>query len=433
MIPPIPTVMAPDHFGEPDTQSFFFLIVYKGKLVSPEPITFRFRGGGDAFLMVQVDGRNVLLACNATGTGVWDWWESSSPKSYGYSSAGVTTVVGDWITLEPNKPVDMEVMFGENKWGVVAAVLTVEVKGKEYETTFRGAPILPAFKTSELTRDDIEEINKYLPANEVSLTNGPIFRDYGYSGDEATPEPDTVEAPPIAEAMPKEYDITKTRSWTLNDGSCMDAKFATIMAGQVVLRDIRGRTLKIPKNRFSANDLMAIELAVPPNLGISFSRQSTKRVYPIGWPNSDPAPRQFIYIFSTDVEQTSPRQYDHELDVEIFAIGAEIGGDNYVLLDHQEHSGVLNEENHQSMRFSSETVTVDDYWLGNPRDGFQHRGVKYSSYLIVIKDLRGEIIAYETPKKWLFEKYDKLKQIPVGKYFDKTCTRVSPTPPRSIQ
>ena len=86
--------------------------------------------------------------------------------------------VGNWITLKAGQPVEMEVMYGEWAGGAVAGMLLVEVEGEEYPESRQGGPILPAFRTEEFSQDMLEEIRKYLPEGEASLTNGPVFRDF---------------------------------------------------------------------------------------------------------------------------------------------------------------------------------------------------------------------------------------------------------------
>lgn len=178
MIPPIPAPMAPDVFGEPNAESYFFFLHYKGKLVYKEDITFRFRITGDAYMFVRVDKKDVGLACWDFHKAWFDWWTTNDSESEKHYLGNQQAAVSDWITLEAGKPVDMETVFGEWQGGIVSALLTVEVKGVEYPRNKYGAPILPAFKTSDLSLNTIEDIEKLLPANEATLTNGPVFRDY---------------------------------------------------------------------------------------------------------------------------------------------------------------------------------------------------------------------------------------------------------------
>jgi hypothetical protein len=178
MVPPVVAPMAPDLFGSPDVESYYFFVKYKGKLVYKEDIKFRFWGTGDAYILVTVDGKNVFVNGVEGRLDILDHWKTSSADSYKYWLADKTMKVGDWITLKAGEPVDMQVLFGEWAGGLVSGMLLVEVDGVEYPQTRQGGPLLPAFKTDEFSLDMLEQIMKYLPVGECSLTNGPIFRDY---------------------------------------------------------------------------------------------------------------------------------------------------------------------------------------------------------------------------------------------------------------
>jgi len=431
MLPPLPTPMAPDVYGMPEMKSYHFMMIYRGKLVSKEEITFRFWGNGDAYMMVRVDGKEVFLDCWPGHLAYFDWWQSSSADSLKYYLGNKQAAVGDWITLEAGKPVDMEVMFGEWRGGFLAAMLTVEVKGMEYENNNQGGPILPAFKTAEFSRDLLDEIHQYLPVDEVSLTDGPVFRDYDLpSGAVADATTNAVESSATPEALPLDNaEENKLRTWTMADGRTFEAEFVSIIGARVAFKNAKGKLLKVPQGKISEEDLTFIQLEMPPDLDISFSKQSTQRVYPESLGNQ-PRPTSYNYVFSAKIKQTSTKSYDQELQIEIFAIGAEFGGNSYILLDRQKHSFTPTKENQRSARFEGKTVVLTDYLIGNDTIGRQHRGRKYASYLVVVTDSRGKIIAHETSKKWLFENLENLRQVPAGKYIDKTCTRIGPTRPR---
>ncbi len=431
MLPPLPAPMAPDVYGVPEMKSYHFMLHYKGQLVSQEPITFRFWGNGNAYMMVRVDGKEVLVACWPQHEAYFDWWQSSSADSRKYYLGDQQATVGDWITLEGGRPVDMEVMFGEYRGGKMAAMLAVEVKGEEYERNNQGGPILPAFKTEEFSRDLLDEIEHFLPANEVCLTNGPVFRDYAVPDKVAAEETVVAPAPTPAPETPPLEDVggSKIRMWTLVDGHTLEAELVAVIGGKVVLKNARGKIVKVPQEKMSVDDLKFIQLETPPALDISFSKQSTQRVYPEDL-GLQPLPTSSYYVFSTKIKQTSTKNYDQELQVELFAIGAEFGGDRYILLDRQKHLFTPTKKNQRSGRFEGKTVELTDYLIGNDTIGRQHRGRKYSSYLVVVTDARGEIIAHETPKKWLFDNLENLREVPVGKCIDKTCTRVGPTRPK---
>jgi hypothetical protein len=178
VVPQVPSRMAPGLFGELEKEGDCFFVNYKGKLVYPEDIRFRFWGSGDAYISVMVDGEHVLLNGWDDRLAVLDYWQSSDSKSRKYVAVGMGMVVGDWIELKAGVPKDMEIFFGEFGGGIMSAALLVEVEGIEYPQSRQGGPLLPAFKTEEFTRDQLEEIYKYLPPGELTLTNGPVFRDY---------------------------------------------------------------------------------------------------------------------------------------------------------------------------------------------------------------------------------------------------------------
>ncbi|RKX43790.1 MAG: hypothetical protein DRP64_07700, partial [Verrucomicrobia bacterium] len=329
---------------------------------------------------------------------------------------------------------DMDVMFGEWGGGIVAALLTVEVKGEEYEKNNQGGPILPAFKTTELSRDVIDEIQQYLPENEASLTNGPVFRDYDPPSSAVASDASEDEPPPVEEVLPvpdEDTDADKPRLWTLTNGRTCEAELVSVIGGKVVLKKSRGKLIKIPKGQMSKEDLKFIQLEMPPELDISFSKQSKQRVFPHSRGVDRPIPTQYFFVFSSTIKQTSTRDYDQELKVELFTVGAEYGGDKYILLDYQKGRFTPTRGNQRSFRLESETVAVLDYLVGTASTGgYQHRGQKYASYLVVVTDSRGKIIAHETPKKWLFENLENLREISVGNFIDKTCTRVGPSRPK---
>jgi len=136
-------------------------------------------------------------------------------------------------------------------------------------------------------------------------------------------------------------------------------------------------------------------------------------------------PRSSYFNFSVTIEQTSTRQYDHELVAEFFAIGDEVDGNKYILLDYQRSNFMLTDENKRRVELAGETVEILDYILNGYR-----RGTKFGGYLVLITDSRGEIIAYKTTKGAYYENLNNLRTVPVGRYFDKTCTRCTPTRPK---
>jgi len=443
MIPPIPSALVPELFGEPETTiPSLWAVHYKGKLVHKDGITFRFWGTGDDVLVVAVDGKTVLNACwPAEGWGT-DWsafltpyWESDSADSCKYLYNYLPVRVGDWITLEPGVPLDMEVLIGERVGAFFSAVLAVEVKGVEYERGPKGNPILPIFKTAKPSLDQIETIHEYLFPGEVCVTNGPVFCDYDTSSvASGNPEPETLEPPVFAESVEKEM-----RTW--GDKKTLEAEFVTVFGDKAVLTDSRGRLRKIPLAQLSDEDRMYVELARPPKFNIDLSKKTNKRIFPANllYPSPIWVPTQFNYVFSTRLKQISAGEYNHELKVEFFAIGEEVEADNYILLDRQESRFTPTRENGRSHEFSGITVPLRIYGgftigAGGPLSthDIERRGQKYGGYLVVVTDERGMIVDYGASHKWLLGILNNLRRLPPGKHFDKTGIRVEPPRPTRV-
>ena len=182
-MPRMPSYLAPGAFNEHDTVGYCWMVHYKGKLVHRDGITFRFRGMADDVMVVRVNGEIVLNGSNNwAGPKVAPQWQSSSADSKKYFNF----VVGDWITLAPCEPLDMEIIIGESPGGAFSSYLAVEEQDVEYEENFRGIPIFPIFKTTELSLDLQESIVANLTEGVLNLTNGPVFCDYDTSGSAVT-------------------------------------------------------------------------------------------------------------------------------------------------------------------------------------------------------------------------------------------------------
>jgi len=435
MIPPVLSILAPEAFGEHDTAGFLWVAHYKGPLVCPpshpDGITFRFWGMGDDIMVVGVGGEVVLNACWPTdfqsinfGKTIEPHWQSSSADSRRYFYGHNYAEVGDWITLEPGVPQEMEAIIGETPGGHFVAMLAVEVEGVEYEKGPQGNPILPIFKTAAPSLDLIETIHENLVPGEVCVTNGPVFCDFQSSGS-APPkwEPEPVEPPVFVESVEPEM-----RSWSVEEKN-VDARFITVIGDKAVLADERGKQRKVPLTRLSDEDRLYVGLARSPKFNIDFSKKSTQRFFAEStiMPDARWLPRHLDYTFSARLKQMSAGEYNHELKVEFFAIGAEIEGDNYILLDRKESRFTPTRANGRSHTFSGDSVGVRDTTVFTER-----RGQKYGGYLVVVSDERGIIVDSGSSHDWLRDILSNLRQLPEGRHFDKTGARVEPPRPKEI-
>ena len=434
VIPLAPSSLVPSFFDEPDIPGAYWMTLYKGKLVSKEGMTFRFMGWGDGSMAVRVDGKIVVMSGWLAEEG--EFWQSSSVDDRRWQVSNGYWAAGDWITLEPGKPLDMEVLFAEGG-GLGALYLAVQQKGVEYpHRPNRPEPIFPAFKTAQPSRKLLDMIYMNLPPNEVNLTNGPVFCDYDYTAlqkRESTNDQARVAATNAPQSGVESPPEPEFRTWTTTDGKSVKAKYIVVMGGQVVLKTARGRQVKVPLDRLVPEDRTRVELLNPPRFKIDFSTKK-EQIFEIA-PDGSSTGKTMGYYYTAKVRlrQTSAGKYMHRLRVEFFAIGKEVNGNRYILLDRQEGSFVPGEEKGQSFEFSGRKVHLPNYWIDfNKSHQNQHRGQDARGYLVTVTDERGKIIQHEESSPWLFEHIDRLRQLPVGAYMDKDCLRTSPTPPPPV-
>ncbi|MDF7807742.1 SHD1 domain-containing protein [Pontiellaceae bacterium B12219] len=429
MVPAIPTAMAPRAFGVPELQDYYIFAKYEGQLVYKSDIKFRFWGMGDSYLFINVDGKEVLANGWTGHDAYFDWWRSSAAGSGTYPLGKKYMSVGDWIELKAGEPVTMKVLYGEYLRGDFSAQILVEVDGVDYPKSRYGGPLLPTFKTEEFTWDQLTQISRYLPAGECSLTTGPVFNDFHTPSQESEPAEESVsfddsgspEEPAAAE------EPEKMRLWTLKDGRTVEAEFMTVVAGNLILKTVAGKQLKLPLNNVSDADVDYSKLSMPPKLDLELSKSSSQCKWGDTYNGEPRTVRGNIYTYTAKIRQTSTQPYGFGLTAEMFVIGDEIGGNKNILLDYQKSDFRLDADNDFSFEFSGRPVELFDYTVNNER-----RGQRYSGFLIVITDTRGKIIAYQTPSENLYRNLSNLRKLRVGWYFDKDCKRCLPTPPEPI-
>ena len=337
VVPVTQSALAPIAFGDENAVGALWMVHYKGELVHKEAITFRFWGMAGEGMAVRVNGKVVLAlgwpSPEYKDVMIGNIWQSDSADSRKYFMGNGRAVVGDWITLEPGESLPMELLLGDNG-GLDSFFLAVEVEGAEYKRNPQGAPILPAFKIAELSHELVDLIYKSLPEDEmVCLTTGPVFCDYNISAKavlakelEKT-EPATAEEPegcePSLRATSQEE---KMRIWTLADGRTMKAEFANTFLGKVVLKNAKGEIHKIPPEKLSSGDREYAELACPPVLDINFLKNFRQESFSGGLYDIWPRPSENWGHCGIQIKQTSPSEYNHDLQVEIFVVGKQLGG-----------------------------------------------------------------------------------------------------------
>jgi len=431
VVPITPSSLAPLAFGDEDSIGALWMVHYKGELVCPAShtngITFRFWGVSDEFMLVRVDGGMVY------GSGwksdynpmeqkvIGKLWESHSADNRKYWLGNHYNVVGDWITLDPGESLDMEILIGDNG-GSAGFFLLVEEKGVEYERNRQGAPILPAFKTTEFSHDQLDLFYRELYEDEmVCLTNGPVFCDYDSSFKVVAAR----QEPPAAELPAADEPEVGMRTWTLADSRTLEAEFINIFGGRVVLKNAKGKICKIPKAQLSAADMEYAELSKPPVVDINFLNNFKYVEFSGGFYDIWSRPSEEWGHCGFQLKQTSAGEYNHELKAEMFVVGKQWRRGKYILLDRQQTTFNPAEQEQRFYEFRSPkkiVVALREYYGA----AF---GEKYYGYLITVTDARGKIVAMKSSHKWLPQTLENLEELSVGNFFDETGVRTYPDRP----
>ncbi|MBN2683721.1 MAG: hypothetical protein JXR40_00445 [Pontiellaceae bacterium] len=221
------------------------------------------------------------------------------------------------------------------------------------------------------------------------------------------------------------------RTWNFKTGEQLEAEFVKQYFGKIVLKDAAGKewTLKEEDFVLSDEDKEYLALEEVPELKLEFKKSITQKNftnvrYAEGRPPEDRA------SFGAKVQQKGTGDYPFELTVEFFAIGKEIKGERYILLDRASDKFTLTKENGREFEFySNRIVRLTDMWKDN--ETYSERGEQYFGFLIVVKDKRGKVVAMDASNDWLMEHLDHIEERMIGNYMDETCTRTYPTRPKS--
>ena len=229
----------------------------------------------------------------------------------------------------------------------------------------------------------------------------------------------------------------EVRLWTATSGTSLKAEYVRRVFDDVILKDAEGEERRIPIAALSEEDQRYIALANPPQFTVDFMR-SSKQVHI----DTSPflrrlPPTVLIYQFGARVKQVGSEDYPYPLTVEVFAFSQQrYDPDKYHLIArHKSEPFILSEQKDRKYEFmAKEQIKLIKYEIVVDFLSWrEQRGEDYAESLVIVRDERGEIIAYNTTKNWLYENFDKLNKLPVGAWLDRTCTRVHPTSPKDVR
>ncbi len=142
--------VAPKAFGvEGVVKPQLWVVHYKGQVAPPVSGTYRFVGNFDDMLVVAIN-RKVVLVGNRPDTRFpkLGWKEPAEAAGLPRPAANQFSKYGNWIELEADQPVDIDILIGERPGGDFYGVILVEKKGEIYGNNGEGRPILPLLQVA---------------------------------------------------------------------------------------------------------------------------------------------------------------------------------------------------------------------------------------------------------------------------------------------
>jgi len=221
------------------------------------------------------------------------------------------------------------------------------------------------------------------------------------------------------------------RTWNFRNGQTMEAEYVRDLFDKIIIRDEAGEERTIPKDQFvlSDADVEYLELENPPPFDLSFKKSIEQKNFSL-IRGAEDRPPEWRGTFGVKVEQKGGPDFNHELTVEFFAIGKELEGNRYILLDRMSEKFTPTRANKRTLEFNSKRlVRMTDMWGDSLV--YSRRGEQYFGFLITVKDPRGKVIAIDGSNDWLAQNLENLEKLGIRNYFDKTCTRTYPTRPKS--
>jgi len=170
----------PKAFGlENEVQPALWCVHYHGKVMAPKEGDYRFMGFGDDLMAVRINGALVLDAGTVSVSpkadvhqllpNVWSKFYghgAGPPYVPGMGPANCLLKMGSTFHMDAAKPVDMDVLIGD-QGGSIAFFLLIEKVENTYETLPDGTPVIPFFQLNNGVAPTFSSNEEHPPYNMI--------------------------------------------------------------------------------------------------------------------------------------------------------------------------------------------------------------------------------------------------------------------------
>lgn len=193
------------------------------------------------------------------------------------------------------------------------------------------------------------------------------------------------------------------RTWTGVDGVRFKGEFNRQLLGGIQIRDVKGALRSISIDKLSKADLLYLQTSIPPDVDISF-RQSSRMRKPMEWTLE--GDRTTLYTCEVMLKKTGRMDSKAELTVELYIIGEEVDGDNWILVQYDKSKFVFPEGKDATYEFVVKDVPCRKYESFWAEGMSRMRGVTYLGYIVTVLDSEGKVFDYDTDlatENWMDE------------------------------
>ena len=226
------------------------------------------------------------------------------------------------------------------------------------------------------------------------------------------------------------------RTWTTITGETVEGEYLGSAFDSVSIENADGKLIKVPLDKLSKEDRVYVELINPPRLSVDFL-ESSQQIFPKASPLwSDNSPIAVLdHTFGARIKKLDTKVYNHELTVEWYCFSKQVWDPKkYKMIQHYKSEPICFSKKVREFELRCDrAVRLYKIIVDQGTGAAMPRGQKFAESLVIVRDERGEIIAYNTTKNWLYDQLDKLEKLPVNAWLNDDCKRVHPSSPPPIK
>lgn len=215
------------------------------------------------------------------------------------------------------------------------------------------------------------------------------------------------------------------RVWTSKKtGLRVEAAYERMSGPKVRVRTADGKPLVLAVGSLSPADMKYLRTVVVPEIEIDVKKKEDERPKcrvktAIAVSTSD---RTILTTVSVAVKKKSRFPYDGTMVAEVYLIGDETNTEDHRLVSKRKFPVTFTEENDECSTFSLRDTFRSYVEYNGPNSYGEERGCEYAGYVVVVRDINGDIAAYDTNLSYMDNEFSE-KIVRLGNFREFTFFR----------